>query len=94
MGLVLTGILNAPYPDDPSEMDIVTWCQVLSAMRTAAAKIDTLQAALAPFATHAPEVVTSSGWATDDRPNESLQNTFTAEQFQAAAEALEIKIET
>lgn len=44
MGLVLQGILNMPYPDDPAEMDIVTWLQARAAMREAWAEIERLRA--------------------------------------------------
>jgi hypothetical protein len=77
LGLVLTGTLNAPYPDDPSEMDIVTWMQALSAMRSAAARIETLEAALRPFASAATGV-----------GSQSLQDVITTGDLRAAAEAL------
>lgn len=44
MGLVLQGILNMPYPDDPAELDIMTWVQARSAMREACAEIERLRA--------------------------------------------------
>ncbi len=44
MGLVTHGILNMPLPDDPSEIDLVTWVQVKSAMREASREIRLLQA--------------------------------------------------
>lgn len=43
MGLILEGILNMPMPDDPSDLDIVTWVQVKAAMRDAAAEIARLK---------------------------------------------------
>jgi hypothetical protein len=39
MGLILHGVLNAPYPDDPSEMGVVAWVQARGAMRDASAEI-------------------------------------------------------
>lgn len=47
MGLVLMGTLNAPYPDDPAEMDLVEWFQARNAMRNAAAEIERLKSAAA-----------------------------------------------
>lgn len=44
MGLVLQGILNMPYPDDPAEMDALTWLQARAAMREAWAEIERLRA--------------------------------------------------
>ena len=46
MGLVLHGILNAPWPDNPSEMGVVEWVQIKSAMREASAEIDRMHLAL------------------------------------------------
>lgn len=45
MSLMLMGVLNMPLPDDPAEMDIVTWLQVKNAMRDAAKEIELLRAA-------------------------------------------------
>ena len=44
MGLVLEGILNAPYPDDPAEMSVVEWAQARAAMSEAGAEISRLRA--------------------------------------------------
>jgi hypothetical protein len=52
MGLVLQGVLNAPYPDDPAEMDIVTWVQARSAMREAAREIERLRKPLLEMQGH------------------------------------------
>lgn len=46
MGLVLHGILNMPYPDDPAQLDVVTWAQAKSAMREASAEIEHLRGLL------------------------------------------------
>ena len=43
MGLVLEGMLNAPYPDDPAEMGIVEWAQARNAMREAWVEIERLR---------------------------------------------------
>ena len=43
MGLALEGTLNMPYPDDPAEMDVVTWMQARNAMRDAWAEIERLR---------------------------------------------------
>lgn len=43
MGLVLHGILNMPYPDDPADLDVVTWAHAKSAMREASAEIERLR---------------------------------------------------
>lgn len=47
MGLVTTGILNMPLPDDPAEMDIITWVQIKHAMRDGAREIYLLRLAAA-----------------------------------------------
>ena len=44
MGLVMIGVLNAPYPDDPAEIGVVEWTQARSAMREAAAHIIAIEA--------------------------------------------------
>jgi len=46
MGLVFHGTLNAPYPDDPSDMDVFEWVQARNAMREASQKILHLQCLL------------------------------------------------
>jgi hypothetical protein len=46
MGLILQGILTMPYPDDPADLDPVTWTQTRSAMREADAEIERLLGAL------------------------------------------------
>lgn len=40
MSLVLQGILNMPYPDDPAGLDYTTWVQAKAAMRSAWAEIE------------------------------------------------------
>jgi hypothetical protein len=52
MGLVLKGTLNMPLPDDPADMDLVTWAQVKMAMRDASREIDLLQTAIVKYGDH------------------------------------------
>ena len=43
MGLILKGILRMPMPDNPEEIDLVSWGQVKGAMRDAADALDRLE---------------------------------------------------
>jgi hypothetical protein len=47
MSLILHGMLNAPYPDDPSKMGVVAWIQARGAMREASTEIARLNAEIA-----------------------------------------------
>ena len=42
--LMLHGVLNMPMPDDPSELDLVTWVQFRDRARQASARIEQLEA--------------------------------------------------
>mgnify|MGYP000085442083 CR=1 FL=1 len=39
MSLVLQGILGMPLPDDPKDIDLVTYCQLKDALHEAAKKV-------------------------------------------------------
>ena len=43
MGLVLQGVLNMPYPDDPAELGAVEYAQAIGAMRSASIEIERLR---------------------------------------------------
>lgn len=46
MGMMLQGILNMPLPDDPAELDAMTWLQIKDRMREAASELGRLQSLL------------------------------------------------
>jgi hypothetical protein len=45
--IMLHGVLNMPMPDDPAELDLVTWMQFKDRARQASQQIEALQARLA-----------------------------------------------
>ena len=46
MGLMLQSVLNMPLPDDPADLDAMTWLQVKDRMREAASELGRLQGLL------------------------------------------------
>ncbi len=54
--MVLEGVLNAPYPDDPAELGAIEWAAVKSAMTSAAAEIARQRDIL-----HVLEMLTATG---------------------------------
>lgn len=45
--LMLHGVLNMPLPDDPADLDIVTWVQFRDRARQASCEIERLNAEIA-----------------------------------------------
>lgn len=74
MGMIMMAVLRGPYPDDPSEMGVVQWMQVLDAMKSAADEIDRLKRALvvADFygiGVRASNALKTLGWNADGGPD-------------------------
>jgi hypothetical protein len=50
--IMLLGVLRMPLPDDPRDLDWLTWLQIKDRMQEAAAEIERLRAALAEIAAY------------------------------------------
>lgn len=46
MSIILQGVLDFPWPDDPTGIDLVGWAQIRSRMREASAELSRLQGLL------------------------------------------------
>jgi hypothetical protein len=46
MGLITEGVMNMPLPDDPADLDVVTWFQIKDRMRDAGRMISSYRKAL------------------------------------------------